>query len=69
MRWLMRNPVVHFLLLGGVLYWLIAAPANDLIQLHHLQLESGSPSNAGDTRRRRIDDVAAPAGRSPCSRR
>ena len=41
MRWLMRNPVVHFLLLGGVLYWLIAAPANDLIQLHHLQLESG----------------------------
>ena len=41
MRQLLHNPVMHFLVLGGALYLLVADHAGDRIQLHHLQLESG----------------------------
>ncbi len=40
MRRFVENPIVHFLVIGGALYLLLAEPANDRIQLHHLQLES-----------------------------
>jgi peptidyl-prolyl cis-trans isomerase C len=35
-----NNPMVHFLVLGGLLYWFMSGGGDDRIEINHLQLES-----------------------------
>lgn len=38
--WLVKNPTVHFVTFGALLYWLLLDTGDTEIELHHLRLES-----------------------------